>query len=452
MSASPSPGRRSVLRGSIAASAALSLPALGGAAAPALARRGRPRAEWGVQAGDVTAASGLVWVRSDRPARMIVETSATESFRKARRWIGPLVGPAPTSPAGPAARAAGRRTGALPGHARRPRRPAAHGRAGDRHVPHRAVRRRAGGPVPVVGRHRGPGLGHQPGPRRLPRSSRRCAGRDPDFFLYSGDTIYADGPIEASVTCPTAGVAQRHHRGEVEGRPDARRLPRQLPLQPARRALRAFNAAGAVRRPVGRPRGAQQLVPGRDPRPTTRYTEQRRRRPRGALAAGVPRVQPGRRCRPATRTAGSTGKIATGPLLDVFVLDMRTYRRTPTPPAAGRRPDAASWAREQLQWLKRELTASGRCGRSSPPTCRSASSCPTARRPTSRRSRRATRARRWAGSCSSRSSCRHIKHERITGTRVAHRRRALHRGASLRPDAGRVHGLRRRSGSSCRGR
>ncbi len=62
MSHRPLPGRRSVLRGSLAASAALTLPtALG--AAPAFARSGRPGAGWGVQTGDVTSHSGLVWVR-----------------------------------------------------------------------------------------------------------------------------------------------------------------------------------------------------------------------------------------------------------------------------------------------------------------------------------------------------------------------------------------------------
>lgn len=85
------PGRRSVLRGSLAASGALALPAALGSA-PAFALSGRPKAGWGVQAGDVTADSGLVWVRSDRRARMIVETSATESFRNPRRWHGPLLG------------------------------------------------------------------------------------------------------------------------------------------------------------------------------------------------------------------------------------------------------------------------------------------------------------------------------------------------------------------------
>ena len=74
------PGRRTVLRGTLAATAGLA--AAGAGAVPAFARGGRPQARWGVQAGDVTAHSGLVWVRSDRPARMIVETSATESFAR----------------------------------------------------------------------------------------------------------------------------------------------------------------------------------------------------------------------------------------------------------------------------------------------------------------------------------------------------------------------------------
>lgn len=46
MSHRPLPGRRSVLRGSLAASAALTLPA-GLGTAPAFARSGRPEAGWG---------------------------------------------------------------------------------------------------------------------------------------------------------------------------------------------------------------------------------------------------------------------------------------------------------------------------------------------------------------------------------------------------------------------
>lgn len=91
--------RRTVLRGSLGASAALALPTTAAAvagtvagAAPAQALSGRPSADWGVQVGDVTSSSGLVWVRSDRPARMVVETSATGSFRNARTWHGPVIG------------------------------------------------------------------------------------------------------------------------------------------------------------------------------------------------------------------------------------------------------------------------------------------------------------------------------------------------------------------------
>ncbi|MGO4757469.1 alkaline phosphatase, partial [Streptomyces sp. 2MCAF27] len=49
-------GRRQVLRGSAAASAALAVPTLASAAsaAPAQALSGRPSAQWGVQVGDVT--------------------------------------------------------------------------------------------------------------------------------------------------------------------------------------------------------------------------------------------------------------------------------------------------------------------------------------------------------------------------------------------------------------
>ena len=45
---------------------------------------------YGVQAGDLSGGRAIVWSRADRPARMIVEVSTTESFRNARRISGPL--------------------------------------------------------------------------------------------------------------------------------------------------------------------------------------------------------------------------------------------------------------------------------------------------------------------------------------------------------------------------
>lgn len=93
--------RRSLLGGSLAVPAGLALsgalaaPAFAAARkAPALALSGRPSALWGTQSGEVTAHSATVWTRSDRPARMYVETSPSESFRYGvRRHDGPFLGP-----------------------------------------------------------------------------------------------------------------------------------------------------------------------------------------------------------------------------------------------------------------------------------------------------------------------------------------------------------------------
>jgi len=49
----------------------------------------RPQIPFGVQSGDITANRAIVWSRSDRPARMIVEYATTESFQNAQRIVGP---------------------------------------------------------------------------------------------------------------------------------------------------------------------------------------------------------------------------------------------------------------------------------------------------------------------------------------------------------------------------
>ena len=49
----------------------------------------RPKIALGAQCGDVAADRAVIWSRSDRAARMIVEYSTTESFQNARRVVGP---------------------------------------------------------------------------------------------------------------------------------------------------------------------------------------------------------------------------------------------------------------------------------------------------------------------------------------------------------------------------
>jgi alkaline phosphatase D len=68
-----------------------SLGAAGGAiAGPAIVRAqgSRPEIPHGVSAGDVAGGRAIVWSRADRPARMVVEWSMTESFADARRVGG----------------------------------------------------------------------------------------------------------------------------------------------------------------------------------------------------------------------------------------------------------------------------------------------------------------------------------------------------------------------------
>ena len=48
----------------------------------------RPQAKWGAQIGDVAPGRAMIWSRSDRPARMIVEWATTESFRDPKRVLG----------------------------------------------------------------------------------------------------------------------------------------------------------------------------------------------------------------------------------------------------------------------------------------------------------------------------------------------------------------------------
>src|SRR6266705_1934024 len=58
---------------------------LGGIARPYLSRAAdRPLITHGVQSGDVSIESGVVWARADRPSRMQVEVATTDSFRDIR--------------------------------------------------------------------------------------------------------------------------------------------------------------------------------------------------------------------------------------------------------------------------------------------------------------------------------------------------------------------------------
>src|SRR6266508_6323027 len=70
----------------VASSAAIT--ALGGTARPFLSRAAdRPRITHGIQSGDVSVDSGVVWARADRPSRMLAEVATTEGFKDIHRAV-----------------------------------------------------------------------------------------------------------------------------------------------------------------------------------------------------------------------------------------------------------------------------------------------------------------------------------------------------------------------------
>ncbi|MFB8244990.1 alkaline phosphatase D family protein [Streptomyces sp. NPDC055952] len=354
MSHSPFPRRRSVLRGTLAASAALSLPtALG--AAPAFARSGRPNAAWGVQTGDVTADSGLVWVRSDRPARMVVETSATESFRDARRWHGPLLGPG-TDFTG-TTRLRGLPSGeqihyrvllADPDDPRRTGEPV----TGTFRTA--SARRRDGVRFVWSGDLAGQGWGINPefGGYTIYNA---MAALDPDFFLCSGDTVYADGPIGETVALPDGrtwrNVTTEEKSKVAETLAEFRGNFRYNLLDAN---LRAFNARVPSVVQWDDHEVTNNWYPG-EILTDGRYTEKRvdvlAARARRAFSEYFP-------VSTLRRPGGRVHRVLRhGPLLDVFVLDMRTYRNANSPGDQAV-DEQGILGREQLEWLKRELSRS----------------------------------------------------------------------------------------------
>ncbi|MFI6345380.1 alkaline phosphatase D family protein [Streptomyces sp. NPDC050560] len=350
------PGRRSVLRGSVVASAALALPGVA-AAAPALALSGRPGAAWGVQAGDVTAHSGLVWVRSDRPARMVVETSATESFHRPRVWRGPLLGPDTDF------------TG----------RTQLHGLPGGEQI-HYRVRladpddpRRTGEPVSGTfrttptkrgrgvrflwsGDLAGQGWGINPdrGGYRVFEDMRRL---DPDFFLCSGDNIYADNPIPRTATLPDGrtwrNITTEEKSKVAETLDEFRGAFRYNRLDDN---LLRFSAQVPTIMSWDDHEVHNNWYPGQildDDQYTVKDVDVLAARARRAFSEYFPisTLPPG-------DPEGRVYRVMRhGPLLDVFVLDMRTYRDANSP---DRQPDdhQGIMGAAQLAWLKRELRRS----------------------------------------------------------------------------------------------
>ena len=171
--------------------------------------------------------------------------------------------------------------------------------------------------------------------------------RQPDFFLHSGDTIYADGPIKESWQPPEGGT-WRNIVTEAKSKPattleDFRGCYQYNMLD---EHVRRFNSQVAQVWQWDDHEVQNNWSPGR---------------PGDLMIANA--GQAFREYAPMRRNPIEAErvyrKISYGPLLDVFMLDMRSYRAANSPnKQAVEGPETEFLGAEQRAWLKRELKAS----------------------------------------------------------------------------------------------
>ncbi len=351
-------GRRTLLRAGLAVGGGLAAPGLVGgrtaSAATGLALSGRPAVTHGVQSGDVTASSGVVWARADRTARMWVEVEAAEAEGDRLLIRGPVVTP-DTDFTGkvrlrglPAGREVTYRISfSDPDRDRRRSEPV------EGHL-RTAPRRRRDVSFVWSGDIAGQGWGVNPdfGGFRIADAMRAVR---PDFFLCSGDTVYADGPIVATVPLPDG----RTWRNLVT--PEKSKVAETL--DEFRGQFRYNLLADNWRAFLGETAQVNQWddhevrnnwFPGQvltDPRYTETNVDVLAARAAQAFHEYVP-IAP---------LFDPTGRVyrtlSYGPLLDLFVLDMRTYRNQNSTDRQAV-DEQGILGEEQTRWLISELSAS----------------------------------------------------------------------------------------------
>ncbi len=347
--------RRTLVKTCLAASC---VGVAGPLAAPSISRAAsRPEITHGLQSGDVDGSSAVIWARADRPSRMLVEVATSDSFKDASRL--PPLDALPESDF-----AVKRLLENLPA---------------DQDVFYRVAFADLsdvnGVSEPLVGRLRsapqgrrdikfvwsgdtaGQGWGIDVD-RGGMRTYATMLKHRPDFFLHSGDTVYCDGPIATEKKMPDGGVWKSvvaegvekvaETLAEFRGRwkynmldEHVRALNMAIPAYYQWDDHEVTNNWSDSKSLLADDRYSEKSVPLLRARAGRAFHEM--------LPIRMTPAEPGRVYR----------KVSYGPMLDIFFIDLRSYRG-PNGPSMEETLTPASriLGETQVQWLKRELLAS----------------------------------------------------------------------------------------------
>ena len=316
----------------------------------------RPQIPFGVQSGDITPGRAIVWSRSDRSARMIVDYATTESFQNSQR----IIGPAAIEPTDFTARVD---LAGLP--------------AGQKifyRVSFQDLENSKITSEPVIGSFLTPptakrdvrfvfggdvcgqgwGINPEFGGMKIYEAMRAA---QPDFFIHSGDTIYADGVIPAEVKLEDGSIWKNlttPEKSKVAETLDEFRGNYRYNLLDAN--FRRFNAEVPVLAQWDDHEVRNNWYPGQildDPKYVVKSIDLLAARARRAFLDYQPlRFD-------ATDPERIFRAFSYGPLLDVLMLDERSYRGPNTPnnqPAQN--DETIFFGSAQMNWIKQRLLAS----------------------------------------------------------------------------------------------
>ncbi|MFN0088293.1 MAG: alkaline phosphatase D family protein [Blastocatellia bacterium] len=316
----------------------------------------RPGVPCGVQSGDPAAGRAVIWSRADRSARMIVEYSTTESFRNAKRVLGPAALEATdfTARVDLTGLPAGQRIFyRVTFSDLNDRRLTSEPVVGSLRTPPSARR-----DVSLVwgGDVCGQGWGINPefGGMKIYDAMRA---KEPDLFIHSGDTIYADGVIQPEVRLDDGSIWKNltaPEKSKVAETLDEFRGNHRYNLRDE--PFRRFNAEVPMLAQWDDHEVRNNWYPGQ-------YLDDDRYRVKSVdlLAAR------GKRAfldyMPIRFDADDPERIhrafAYGPLLDVVMLDERSYRGPNTPNRqTAMSEETVFLGTDQMNWIKRRLLAS----------------------------------------------------------------------------------------------